>query len=980
MFIWVICIPEKILFYVECSLSLNISSEFLNESYPKDLLRNQQINVSAIIKSECINNYTLTYQWRILKLNSSGNDTEIQIPYNPSLKSLNLKIPKDTLFYGIYKLRLEANLTVDTGYIKNITNVFSNEIDALVRILPSGMDIFSLENYLDSIKIGQNQSLEFQPALYSYDYDQIAKYDSVKFNFYCYVRNKSENLTFLKIKNFSLDHDIYNYSTRLTLNSECFTETNQFELNPGNNVLKILSGGLRYRSRRIYVFLTVLNYYGVQFYQFVKVDVVPAPRAPRLRLECKIPILCIPSFRSIRVNPENQLAIASNCFDGCQGSINIIYTFDIYMSNSGFGGSWQTVSQTIKTKYLYGLNGKEMVISKGFFDEYPNFFYWKIELMMLALYDIEGDYIDVNTRMLISTIQKPYNGSCSIQPNEGFALMTDFSIECSNWIDTGGFIADYSFYAVINSSSKELQIPLGSNSSGMLKLKLPEGSKTNDYKLRIRIFISNDLGATNEFEIPEDVYVIQKPGFMAVFTNQILDPVESESLINDLFKRNPIDASKNLLSLTLMMVSPINDNETNSTNTTTNYTIPVNANTEMKSIFIDVASTLPVKDLKSIKTVSLVISKLTENTNEVTSQAASVVLDKNQELTTSLFKYKDNTSFGQIKQASDNIIDSAASSLIVLGDPQNNETTNSSIESLISVSQIFNNLLDISSVHLGLNQESEVNTQSINLKFIKTDLNVVNKNISLENGDFKLPDSFTSTELNKQFIIQTFSMPKPIIGQNGIQVNISDSSFVSLSFFNTENNNEVPIDNGNNTQQYFEVRLKRNSRNIKIPDFQIINTSNITMPLDKTIFFSFNVTNPNSSIHVQIKPENVSKAIIILIKFNENPSFKLKVYDLFKIFCPNDLMIYNGTEFYQFFANMSTTTNYWNNSYVGVIFRQLSDDELKDYCENGIKDKMSLPSILNVENPDFKLSDFTFRVFTSGCYFIDKTSGNWSSL
>ncbi|CAF1088571.1 unnamed protein product, partial [Brachionus calyciflorus] len=213
------------MYSVECSISLNISSEFLNESYPKDILRNQEISVSAIIKPECINNYTLTYRWRILKQNTYGNDTEIQIPPNPSLETLNLKIPKDTLFYGIYKLRLEANLTVDTGYIKNLTNVFSNEIDAFVRILPSGIDIFSLENYLDFIKIGQNQSLEFQPALYSYDYDQIAKYDSVKFNFYCYVRNKSENLTFLDIKNFSLDHDIYNYSAHLTLNSECFTET-----------------------------------------------------------------------------------------------------------------------------------------------------------------------------------------------------------------------------------------------------------------------------------------------------------------------------------------------------------------------------------------------------------------------------------------------------------------------------------------------------------------------------------------------------------------------------------------------------------------------------------------------------------------------------------------------------------------------------------------------------------------------------------
>ncbi|CAF0899284.1 unnamed protein product, partial [Brachionus calyciflorus] len=933
---------------LNCSMLLNISADFMSELYPKDINRNQEIKITAIINENCIHKYTITFQWKILKLTSNGNYSEIQSPLNLNLETLNLKIPKDTLFYGIYKLRLEANLTVDTGYIKNINNSILSQIDANVRILPSGIDIFSLENYLDSIKIGQNQSLEFQPALYSYDYDQIAKFDSVKFNFYCFLRNKSENLTFLEINKFPLTHDLYSYSSRLTLSNECFTET-------------------------------ILNYYGTQFYQFVKVDVVPAPRAPRIRLECKIPTLCIPSFRSIRFNTENQLAIASNCFDGCQGSINTIYMFDIYMSNSGLGGPWQTVSQTTKTKYLYGLNSKEMIISKGFFDQYPNFFYWKIELMMLALYDIEGDYIDVNTTMLISTIQKPYNGSCSIHPTEGSALMTDFSIECSNWIDTGGYVADYSFYAAINTSTKQLQVPLWSHYNGTVKLKLPEGSKSNGYILRIFIQISNDLGAFTEYEIPKNIIVIQKSGFMTEFTNQILNPLNRASLINDLFKRNPVEASKNLLSLTFMMISPLDNNETNSNNKNLTNTIPLNARTEMKSIFIDIASSLPVEDLRSIKTVSLVISKLTEDTNEVTFRAASVALDKNQELTGSLFKYKDNTSFSQLKQASDNIVDSAASSLIVLASPQNNETSNSSIEILSSVSQIFNNLLNISSVHLGLNQESEVNTNSINLKFIKTDLNVVNKNISLENGDFKLPDSFSSSELNKQFLIQTFSMAKPVIGQNGMQVNISDSSFVSLSFFNTENNREIPINFGEDTKIFFTVRIKRNLRNIEIPEFQIFNTTKITVPLDKTIFFSFNVTNPNSSIHVQIKPENVSKAIIVLIKLNENPSFKLKVFDLFKIFCPNDLMIYNGTEFYQFFANMSTTKKFWKKSYMGVIFRQLTDSELKDYCKDKNKDKMVLPESLNEENPDFKYSDFTFRVFTSGCYFIDKNSGNWSS-
>ncbi|CAF1112655.1 unnamed protein product, partial [Brachionus calyciflorus] len=201
-------ISQKCYLNLNCSMVLNISAEFMNELYPKEIFRNQQIKLNAIINKECIHKHTVTYQWKILKLTSYGLYSEIPLPFNFSLETPDLKIPKDTLFYGIYKLRLEANLTVDTGYIKNINNNILSQIDANVRILPSGMNISSLENHLDFIKIGQNQSLEFQPALYSYDYDKIAKFDSVKFNFYCFLRNKSEDLTFLEINKFPLTHDL----------------------------------------------------------------------------------------------------------------------------------------------------------------------------------------------------------------------------------------------------------------------------------------------------------------------------------------------------------------------------------------------------------------------------------------------------------------------------------------------------------------------------------------------------------------------------------------------------------------------------------------------------------------------------------------------------------------------------------------------------------------------------------------------------
>lgn len=49
-------------------------------------------------------------------------------------------------------------------------------------------------------------------------------------------------------------------------------------------MLEIIPGGLKFLPDKVYAFLTVLNYYGSVFYQLIKVEVVQAPRVPKLRL------------------------------------------------------------------------------------------------------------------------------------------------------------------------------------------------------------------------------------------------------------------------------------------------------------------------------------------------------------------------------------------------------------------------------------------------------------------------------------------------------------------------------------------------------------------------------------------------------------------------------------------------------------------------------------------------------------------------
>lgn len=75
-------------------------------------------------------------------------------------------------------------------------------------------------------------------------------------------------------------------------------------------------------------------------------------------------------------------------------------------------------------------------------------------------------------------------------------------------------------------------------------------------------------------------------------------------------------------------------------------------------------------------------------------------------------------------------------------------------------------------------------------------------------------------------------------------------------------------------------------------------------------------------------------------------------------------------------SNMSTSIqNYNPNQYVGFGIKQLSNEETIKYCLNRSNDT-KFP-VLNEPNPA-NLS-FEFRMFTSGCYYIDQRTVKWSS-
>ena len=74
---------------------------------------------------------------------------------------------------------------------------------------------------------------------------------------------------------------------------------------------------------------------------------------------------------------------------------------------------------------------------------------------------------------------------------------------------------------------------------------------------------------------------------------------------------------------------------------------------------------------------------------------------------------------------------------------------------------------------------------------------------------------------------------------------------------------------------------------------------------------------------------------------------------------------------YLFFMNSQEVGNY--RGFVGLGLRELDNKEISSYCYNS---KPDIPPTSN--NPLFS-TEFYFLAYSSGCYYIDQSTGKWSS-
>ncbi|CAF5159761.1 unnamed protein product, partial [Rotaria sp. Silwood1] len=124
-------------------------------------------------------------------------------------------------------------------------------------------------------------------------------------------------------------------------------------------------------------------------------------------------------------------------------------------------------------------------------------------------------------------------------------------------------------------------------------------------------------------------------------------------------------------------------------------------------------------------------------------------------------------------------------------------------------------------------------------------------------------------------------------------------------------------------------------------------------------FYYINLThnlNLSISLHIEIEPKNQNLSYLFIIRFNNVPNLNKNLIDEWKLMCPRDRKPHTSKYTY-FIDNTRISHHQW--AVIGVR-------EMKECNRDNLDDNIQFSS------------DYSIRMYTSGCYYLDDDN-NWQS-
>ena len=169
-----------------CRPTDSLAKSFKNLSNPEVLRRYLLYKIKSSYSVVCGQNYTIKSYWGIV--NVTNIPETVIFEDNPTIQSSEVVLTGGTLEYGLYKLTHNTEVLVTVNGRPDIPSHFIGTDYSYLRVIPSGITVFGLQNGIDYTLIGRNQGLELNAPLYSFDMDDLIKTSSLKFEYFCSIK------------------------------------------------------------------------------------------------------------------------------------------------------------------------------------------------------------------------------------------------------------------------------------------------------------------------------------------------------------------------------------------------------------------------------------------------------------------------------------------------------------------------------------------------------------------------------------------------------------------------------------------------------------------------------------------------------------------------------------------------------------------------------------------------------------------------
>ena len=197
---------------------------------------NEQITLIGIISLGIKSDLSVyKKQWDLNKIvkpstiNQNDQEQPILIKNNPTLTNQDLVLQPQTLDYGLYRIYFSVTF-------KSNINMTTLYVDTFLSIIPSGLVLSTLKlsqpMYGGTIEItrGTNQSIDFDPFLFTYDIDSKAVITSLSFKYSCQIVNdQGETIGLVNDSNTNITYldTIKQQKSVNPMHSSCFNSTGE---------------------------------------------------------------------------------------------------------------------------------------------------------------------------------------------------------------------------------------------------------------------------------------------------------------------------------------------------------------------------------------------------------------------------------------------------------------------------------------------------------------------------------------------------------------------------------------------------------------------------------------------------------------------------------------------------------------------------------------------------------------------------------